>query len=1461
MARATKETRQRAPPEAGGRLGRDSAVAWAGDLFSAAKFSNGPWERFGDVFPLPLPRDLGYAGDVHSLRSRRSRQRVHKRRTLVDRERGSVWALNTLAGFPDEAGWPSHCLNRAQESVIERVKRAHRTRPPPLDDASPQAALRQLLMKKAGSAYGVDQPGQLVSYSREKLSIPRDQLTPVNLESILPEREREQLADFESHMLLDDESIALVLERGFQGDCHLDPVLAHDPQKYHELIGDLYQARLISFTMKPKVQVGLFCVAKKGGRQRLIVDARRSNKLFAPPPSTVLGSVDAWARLEVGGESEVFLAQEDIKDCFYRLGISQRLGEYFCLPEVDPELLRQAIGFMPEELQRVLDEDSGPVYPFFQVLPMGFSWAFHLAHQAHQEIARTTLPGVPFARDRRAAPRLGRQAGEQSRALLVYADNANHLGVKRDEVGEDQRRLIEALHGHGLSTHDVMEPAQLGESLGVRIDGFSGKVGPTAKRDWNLDRALMACSSRPAISGEELQVIIGHMTVRSLLHRGVMGILRHAYSFVESSYCRRQRLWPSVVQELELFRNLMPLAVGSLRSCWASEVLATDACPSGYAVCRTEAGPAEVAAVGREDERWRFHRGGPERAPPRAAALDTALVFEDPLTVKPDEVAGEVLIENPDFVEVPRSLLHPDRWRLLWNAPFGGKEPIHVLECRSILSAVKHMCRDSRRHGQRVLVLNDNMGVCLAVQKGRASDFSLLRLIRRISAHCLACGLRLHVRWVASEHNVADKGSRAWEGHKGERSQNGNSSKESQEGRCGLLEGGGREGKPEDGNVAWRHFRRDREVGWEEEMPKSIAEARATSKSAEASRFDEHVESQSEKEGSSMGATEKVCKASEGYRGRVLDPGAGEREGINSAGLREQASRFLRLRDIPSAGDKGRVPARRGAVRLRRQPVLGWRKLQLWPEAPRCLRVSAARRSQGGEASPSPVPPVSQGVEAHGSHTNTFAAPRVHEVLDLGGDDRCWSEGDGALQRGIVQHVRSAGRVASHEGGGFRLPQQRVQSLRPGTFALREGRGEQDGCLRRGPHLGRREGALVGEPDEVPCGCPFKGRRGGGHVELQGVGLSSDMEDGRGSAGDPGDRPQPLSESPWGSKSRSLDAVEEHRRHTEAGSMGCGCECEDLRQAREAPTGPEQVRESLAAVWGDGEGRLSPLVPQWIQSAAGASAGTDEQTAEGRAMLSLFGGAAEPAKAWARRGGHAAVIDVAGDPANDLSKPARWNILARHLHRFSLLGIDLPCNTWSRARRGPPGSCFPQPLRGDDAHTILGLPDLSEKDAATVKAANRMVIGACKLIRRALRLGIPGYLENPMCSRLWLCPMIRKLLQDTRVTVVKVDMCQYGTQWMRPTKLMVWNVNKFDMLRCRSRGVCDRTSKAHLVLTGISGKRFLTEHAQVYPKAFGEALVQSLWRNAHMQQSWSDICPGNLDGPLSSRCRRSMTTD
>ena len=118
---------------------------------------------------------------------------------------------------------------------------------------------------------------------------------------------------------------------------------------------------------------------------------------------------------------------------------------------------------------------------------------------------------------------------------------------------------------------------------------------------------------------------------------------------------------------------------------------------------------------------------------------------------------------------------------------------------------------------------------------------------------------------------------------------------------------------------------------------------------------------------------------------------------------------------------------------------------------------------------------------------------------------------------------------------------------------------------------------------------------------------------------------------------------------------------------------------------------------------------------------------------------------------------------------------------------------MPKPLRSS-LHA-LGLPDLNPCD----RAANHMLHGAIKCIRRCLVLGIAGYLENPQRSWLWKTTSIQRLLQSPSVQLVKFDQCQYGTPCKKPTFLLIWNCAPVQFLTCSGkRGLCGRTGKAYL---------------------------------------------------------------
>jgi hypothetical protein len=79
-----------------------------------------------------------------------------------------------------------------------------------------------------------------------------------------------------------------------------------------------------------------------------------------------------------------------------------------------------------------------------------------------------------------------------------------------------------------------------------------------------------------------------------------------------------------------------------------------------------------------------------------------------------------------------------------------------MLEGRATLKALHHACRCPDLRGHRLLFLCDNMSVVMALNKGRAKDYRLLRITRRVSALVLACGMLAQWRYIETKRNPAD---------------------------------------------------------------------------------------------------------------------------------------------------------------------------------------------------------------------------------------------------------------------------------------------------------------------------------------------------------------------------------------------------------------------------------------------------------------------------------------------------------------------------------------------------------------------------------------------------------------------------------------------------------------------------------------------------------------------------------
>ena len=134
---------------------------------------------------------------------------------------------------------------------------------------------------------------------------------------------------------------------------------------------------------------------------------------------------------------------------------------------------------------------------------------------------------------------------------------------------------------------------------------------------------------------------------------------------------------------------------------------------------------------------------------------------------------------------------------------------------------------------------------------------------------------------------------------------------------------------------------------------------------------------------------------------------------------------------------------------------------------------------------------------------------------------------------------------------------------------------------------------------------------------------------------------------------------------------------------------------------------------------------------------SLFGGDAELSK-WLRQQGCAVVsVDYPYGPHCDLTRTAVYNELKGWILAGICWGVfaGTPCETYSRARRAPPHSSFPGPLRSTEQPR--GRDGLSTAEQKKVNVANLVSDRTANLLRIAEERGLSGGEENPATSILW----------------------------------------------------------------------------------------------------------------------------
>eukprot|EP00971_Amphidinium_carterae_P351583 6492174-Amphidinium_carterae.1 len=386
---------------------------------------------------------------------------------------------------------------------------------------------------------------------------------------------------------------------------------------------------------------------------------------------------------------------------------------------------------------------------------MGWSWAFYFGQQAHvAEVCRALrLCPNELLSDVRPAPEIV----DNALLVLPYCDNLT-IGSDCKERANSAREDVASLcRRAGYIVHEEESASLCVKSLGFEIDGDQGVLSVGANRHQKVDAVLRFLLKHPVVNGRQLERVLGQVTFLFLIRRDLLAVFGRCYAFVRAHYQYPHRLWGCCLKEIRAAVALLPLAIADLRRTVSNRCYMTDASLRGFGVMVGDFPERVVQQACKYDERWRFKREYRGTGKARDVVLNA---LEDLDSVKPSGESDEVWVEDLSFPYLARIFLQQERWSELFAGRFEYDEPIHLLEARALLLAVKRMTRERNTSGHECLLLSDSMCCALAFSKGRCGSAPLLGVCRKKASFCLASNLLVHVRWVASEHNWADKASR-----------------------------------------------------------------------------------------------------------------------------------------------------------------------------------------------------------------------------------------------------------------------------------------------------------------------------------------------------------------------------------------------------------------------------------------------------------------------------------------------------------------------------------------------------------------------------------------------------------------------------------------------------------------------------------------------------------------------------
>ena len=1128
-------------------------------------------------------------------------------------------------------------------------------------------------------------------------------------------------------------------------------------------------------------------------------------------------------------------------------------------------------------LDGVILKGNDFIYPMPGSLCMGFSWSLYFCQMIneHQCSLTRSLKDSSIISDKgRPVVFTSQQVKDKPETgtrHYVYVDN---LGVLSPHEGI-VRSALEEMDGHFGNVGLLLHPGEVSvgrtKALGTILDGTSLCSKITPERFHKVRQAIRGILQKKRVTGQALEVVIGHATFCALNNRMLLSIFHTCYKYIQRHYFTADFLWDSVCTELRAFAGLMIFLRSDWWRPWNNLVCCSDASTTGYGVCTSFWSREDVAAVGRTKERSRFKRSSTHSA--RETSLTSAGFVRDQITGlwKAGEIDGEEYLEmsgwtlDQSFPEVPARLLQRHLWApRLWGK-WKHKEGILTLEARAAVKALQRVALSVFGSQIRQLFLLDNMSLVLALERCRSRQYGLTKQIRIFCAYCLSRGIQPAFRWLPSELNNADEPSRydTQEESKLLTSLIGHAAKKNS------VPGASNESSPPSAvHVKGAETRKDVDTSESRQQEPSVASqlpSRTTQAANDiASEFSVGDSPCGRSEGRQIRSSFQQLRQQQRWGANVFQTQETSHQGQvqkkkvcrpPDGGERSTAAFSSRT---PSRGQNYRKDLRKGiqefppicqAQRIESEPSRssGRAHCAIYEPAVFGRSPSFCRGSSHCKLAPSPPsiqqswnqadPPLSSRI-ARMEATLPWKVQSPFPPCSMVWPS-CVDDGDGVSSD---EHLRHDGPV--HLCSSFRVdPLESLQfdptghrsdwQLEPSSQSRRVGRSLQDDGLRCKYPLRLALYDLLGFESVWSAEASASTPRSLA-VQLQPVpGRFQAMCRQTWSAADP------VPCSPQWAIDRSQSQVSIPARSAAAGPM------ENLQkrgQVREI----SKIGTELGTDPPTCPRLLSPLRTRLrghrLRAKEATKLNLPRRNPKGYYIADLFSGSGGVSAACERLGFVSREWDVRLGSQCDLTNRKILNCLKRDIKAGRVLAVMLspPCESFSVGRDRI------RAIRSRD--WPWGLPSslLSEVDRTIVSRGNACFRSCKSLITLLERYHVPWILENPATSKCWFLPFLQHVQAQPHCETVVTDFCQYGTIWKKRTKFLCSNIPCDDLHRlqhiCTGKSLCSHSNKPHFQLQGKGpgGKRW-TAIAEPYPAQLCDGLAYALtarWHYNAFNYSW-----------------------